>query len=659
MSMISPRRTVTGSAGELPGLGSRQSLLGTAVLIVPALLIASRGGLYWQTIVGLGAAYLVAALGYNVALGYGRQFVFCQAGFMATGAYAYALCQARGWSGWAGAVAALVVSVAFAVIIGVTTARLREGYLALVTLSFSQALLLIVSLWPATGGDNGIAVSLDGYQAPLIGVVVTALILLGIDRLMRSRAGRSMIMVGADEQAATAMGVPVARTRVGILVVSALLGGAAGVILAGTLSFISTADFTIETTLLLLTIIVVGGLASIWGTVFGTILLVAVQQYLANSFPGLAAFIYAGILFLVLIVRPGGLSSVMHRRPRAADMAFLRRLSAEAGHFAARLGADRVGGGTRRTAREPERAVSPSPESAGPRPGSAESPASAGAGPDSATPQLAPDAGSARPGALPLLEISDVSVDFGGVHAVSRASLVLAEGEFLAVVGPNGAGKSTLLNAISGLVTLSSGSIVMRGHPLDRLRGNERAARGIARTFQHARLFDGLTAADQVLCGQYAAGGYRFWDVLARTPRFIRAEARAMSMTMELLARLHIERVAFSDSHEISGPEARLVGLARALIGDPQVLLLDEIAAACTEEEKDYLCGLLLKVREQQGLAAMIVEHDLNFVRMLADRVIFMADGHVLASGTPDEVFSRQDVLDAYVGTSRLEPKVD
>jgi branched-chain amino acid transport system permease protein len=653
MNMLPARRTVTGSAGERSGLGSRQSLVGTAILIVPALLIASRGSLYWQTIVGLGAAYLVAALGYNIALGYGRQFVFCQAGFMATGAYAYALCQARGWSGWAGAVAALVVSTAFAVIIGMTTARLREGYLALVTLSFSQALLLIVSLWPATGGDNGIAVSLDGYQAPLIGVVVTAVILLGIDRLMRSRTGRSMIMVGADEQAATAMGVPVARTRVGILVVSALLGGAAGVILAGTLSFISTANFTIETTLLLLTIIVVGGLASIWGTVFGTILLVAVQQYLANSFPGLAAFIYAGILFLVLVIRPGGLRSVIHRRPREADMAFWRRLSTEAGHFAARLTAGRRDGGANRTADEPEPAISPNPDSA------RVNTDSAGAGPGGAARGQVPEALPTRPGALPLLEISDVSVHFGGVHAVSRASLVLAEGEFLAVVGPNGAGKSTLLNAISGLVTLSSGTIVMRGHSLDRLRGNERAARGIARTFQHARLFDGLTAADQVLCGQYAAGGYRLWDLLARTPRFVRAEARAMSLTMELLRRLHIERVAFSDSHEISGPEARLVGLARALIGDPQVLLLDEIAAACTADEKAYLCGLLLQLREQQGLAAIIVEHDLNFVRMLADRVIFMADGQVLASGTPDEVFSRPDVLDAYVGTSRLEPKVD
>jgi ABC-type branched-subunit amino acid transport system ATPase component len=191
------------------------------------------------------------------------------------------------------------------------------------------------------------------------------------------------------------------------------------------------------------------------------------------------------------------------------------------------------------------------------------------------------------------------------------------------------------------------------------LRGNERAARGIARTFQHSRLFDGMTAADQVLCGQYAVGGYRFWDVLARTPRFIRAEARAMSMTMELLARLHIEQIAFSGSHEISGPQARLVGLARALIGDPQVLLLDEIAAACTEEEKRYLCQLLLQVRNEQGLAAIIVEHDLNFVRMLADRVIFMADGQVLARGSPDEVFSRQVVLEAYVGTARLEPKGD
>ena len=632
MSMIGPRRTVTGAAGELPGLGSGQSLAGTAVLLVPALLIAWLSGLYWQTIIGVGAAYLVAALGYNIALGYGRQFVFCQAGFMATGAYAYALCQARGWSGWAGAAAALVVSVIFAVVIGVTTARLREGYLALVTLSFSQALLLIISLWSATGGDNGIPMSVDGYRAPLIGVVVTGVVLLGVDRLMRSRTGRSMIMVGADEQAATSMGVPVAKTRVGILVVSALLGGAGGVILGGTLSFISTANFTIETTLLLLTVIVVGGLASIWGTVFGTILLVAVQQYLANSFPNLAAFIYAGILFLVLAVRPGGLSSVVHRRPRAADMAFLRRLTAEVSHFAARVTAGRSDDG----------------QSA--RPSGAASIMNG---------QLTPAVPGARPGAPPLLEITDVSVRFGGVHAVTRASLAVAEGEFLAIVGPNGAGKSTLLNAISGLVTLDSGSILMRGQTLDRLRGNERAARGIARTFQHARLFDGMTAADQVLCGQYAAAGYRFWDVLARTPRFINAETRAMSMTLELLERLHIGQVAFSRSHEISGPQARLVGLARALIGDPQVLLLDEIAAACTEEEKQYLCQLLLQVRDEQGVAAIIVEHDLNFVRMLADRVIFMADGQVLASGPPDEVFSRQDVLTAYVGTARLEPKGD
>jgi branched-chain amino acid transport system permease protein len=646
MTIFGQRRAVTAPSRELPALGSAQYLLGVVALVVPALLVAGLAGLYWQTIVGLGAAYLVAALGYNIALGYGRQFVFCQAGFMATGAYTYALAQSRGWSAWLAAGCALAVSAVFAVVIGVTTARLREGYLALVTLAFSQALLLGISLWPATGGDNGIGVSVDGYQAPAIGVVATGVLLLGTDRLMRSRAGRSMIMVGADEQAAAAMGVRVARTRVAILVLSALFGSSGGVILGGTLSFISTANFTIETTLLLLTIIVVGGLASIWGTVFGTILVVAVQQGLAVSFAGLAAFIYAGILFVVLVIRPGGLSSVVRRQPGAADLAFLRRLGAEASHFAARVSGERASRAGRGAA----------PQDRGDHAGDTRPGGSGDAATVAAGPALSRSDAS---GARPLLEVSGISVRFGGVHAVSEASLTLYEGEFLAIVGPNGAGKSTLLNAISGLVTLTAGSVAMRGRPLDTVRAHERAARGIARTFQHSRLFDGLTAADQVLCGRYHAGGYRLWDTLARTPRFIRSETRAMSMTMDLFASLRIGGVAFSGSRELSGPQARLVGLARALIADPQVLLLDEIAAACSEDEKRQLCELLAQLRRASGLAAIIVEHDLNFVRMLADRVVFMADGRVLATGTPDEVFSRADVLDAYVGTARLEPKVD
>lgn len=637
MSVFALRRTITAPVRERLVIGNPRYLSGVVVLAVPALLIAWYSGLYWQTIIGLGAAYLVAALGYNLALGYGRQFVFCQAAFMATGAYSYAMLQARGWSVWLCALAAIVVSLIFALIIGMTTARLREGYLALVTLAFSQALLLGISLWSATGGDNGIAVSVGGYEAPLIGVIVMVIVLLGIDRVMRSRTGRSIIMVGADEQAAATMGVPVARARVGILALSALLGAGAGVVLSGTLSFISTANFTIQTTLLLLTIIVVGGLASIWGTVAGTILIVAVQQGLADSFAGQAAYIYAGILFVVLVVRPGGLSSAVRRRPRGADMGLLRRLSAEISALTSRVSGQ----------------IQKSAAAGGPGPASYSPPAVV-----AETPPVKPPAGRLS-STTTLLEISDVSVSFGGVRAVSHATLNLAEGEFLAIVGPNGAGKSTLLNAISGLVTLASGSVVMGGQPLHQMPPHKRPGLGVARTFQHSRLFDGLTAADQVLCGQFSARGYHLWDALARTSRFLRSENRAVDKAMELLTSLRLDTVAFSGSHELSGPEARLVGLARALISQPRLLLLDEIAAACTSDEKRHLCQLLTGFRQDRGLAAIVVEHDLNFVRMLADRVVFMADGQVLATGTPEEVFSRPDVLESYVGTARLEPKVD
>ena len=309
LGFLSPRRTASGLSGELPGIGSPSFGVTAVAVGLLALVACSVGGRYVQVLVSIGCAYVVSALGYNLVLGYAKQMAFGQAGFMAVGAYTFAVLQSHGVISALGFLAAITASGLVAVVIGVGVLRTRHFYLGLVTLAFAEAVLVLLNIWPETHGENGIGVTLLGRNEYYFAVGLTLVALVGADRLVRSRFGRAMAMVSLEGPAA-AMGVPVARTRIAAFVWSGVYGGAGGILLAGALLYITPSDFSSELTLLLLAMIVVGGLASIWGTVAGVILLTILPQVLSLSVQ-LQTVLYGAVLFLVLVYRPHGLISAV------------------------------------------------------------------------------------------------------------------------------------------------------------------------------------------------------------------------------------------------------------------------------------------------------------------------------------------------------------
>jgi branched-chain amino acid transport system permease protein len=306
--------SATSAAKELPFLGSSWTTVGVAVVAAIVAIWAYETGAYVQTLVGLFGAYLVAALGYNVVLGNAGQFAFCQNAFMAIGAYGFAVAQPH-----VGVVLAVVLGVGAATlagaVLGAAIIRTREIYLALLTLAFSQAALLLIELWPPTQGDNGILAALGGDQAYVVAIVFAAVAVVVVQRLLRSNAGRAFALVRTDERAASAMGVNVPLTRILAFSFSAMLGGMGGIVLAGVLTFITPTNFTLEITLLLLTMIVIGGVGSVWGTAVGVLIMVVIQQYLPSA-GTMGDYINAALLFVILVVRPGGLSSLVELRSR-------------------------------------------------------------------------------------------------------------------------------------------------------------------------------------------------------------------------------------------------------------------------------------------------------------------------------------------------------
>jgi branched-chain amino acid transport system ATP-binding protein len=254
----------------------------------------------------------------------------------------------------------------------------------------------------------------------------------------------------------------------------------------------------------------------------------------------------------------------------------------------------------------------------------------------------------------PLLEIDDVSVRFGGLIVLRNVALDVGAGEIMGIIGPNGAGKTTLLNCISGLVKPQHGSI--RFGPgrteLTSSTPHARAKLGIGRTFQHSLLFDRLTVLDQLLCGGYSADGHHPVASLLRLPGALRRERALRDHAEELMEKLGLSAYAHSHNDRLPGALRRLVDLGRALMTRPRLLLLDEIAAGTTLDERDRVIRLVQECQREQGVAVVVIEHDLEFVRALAPTIVVLAEGRVISTGETNEALARPEVLEAYVGVA-------
>jgi branched-chain amino acid transport system ATP-binding protein len=249
-----------------------------------------------------------------------------------------------------------------------------------------------------------------------------------------------------------------------------------------------------------------------------------------------------------------------------------------------------------------------------------------------------------------VLAVADVTLRYGGVTALDQVSLEVQAGETCALIGPNGAGKTSLFNVISGIHAPHSGEVQVDGRSLLRTRRHQLVELGISRTFQNLALFSRLTVLENVMVGAVARRRYGFVSAIARTPRARRSEHKMREIAAQMLERLHLSDCAHRFVEELPYGTRKRIELARALAAEPKLLLLDEPASGLGHAEVDELATLLRELRVEQDLTLLIVEHHMSLVRSVADQVVVLNLGQVLATGKPAEVAQRVDVVRAYLG---------
>ena len=597
----------------LPGSGRVPKFLLAAGVAVTALLILSVSP-SWDDAFTMTMAIAILVLSVVVLTGFAGQLSLAQFALAGFGAWVAArLIATQGFPFLLGGACGILACIALGLVIALPALRTRGVNLAVATLGLSSLIYSVVfNNGPLTGGFLGTKVGsphIAGMNIdPILhsdryGIFVLALLVivgLIVANVRRGRTGRRLIAVRANERAAASIGVGVYGAKLYAFALSAAIAGVAGVSIAFMNPNVQFTSFDVFGSINAVVYAVIGGLGWASGSIIGAqnapaaLPAKVIDSLFGSTEIGNYLLIFSGaVTFLILRSAPDGVAAMQSRQWRAL------------------------------TGRVSRRSQGPS------------------------LPPVSKHATARRDRPPATLSVSAITVRFGGVVALHDVSFEVTPGQIVGLIGPNGAGKTTLLDVVTGFTKPQEGSVLLDGDPVDALGPEGRARRGMARSWQAVELFEELTVRENLLVAADAQNLSTYLTDIVRPGRMTHSQA-----VNEVIAEFELERHLDQRPSELSQGTGRLVGIGRAIATEPRVLLLDEPAAGLDSRESRELGDAIRAVVARTGIGALVVEHDVNLLLDICDRIVVLDFGRKIAEGTPDAIANDPSVIAAYLGTA-------